>query len=84
LLRKYLGTIAKPVQAISALDAGWPWSYGVLGAQIHQRCMSERVRPAFPHAAIQREGPWSWGCPQGISVDAAPEPNADYPVTEVV
>ncbi len=46
--------------------------------------MSERVRPALSHAANQREGPWSWGCPQGISVDATPEPNADYPVAEVV
>jgi hypothetical protein len=46
--------------------------------------MSERVRPALSHAANQREGPWSWGCPRGISVDATPEPNADYPVAEVV
>jgi hypothetical protein len=30
------------------------------------------------------KGPWSWGCPQGISVDAAPEPDDGYPVTEVV
>jgi len=46
--------------------------------------MSERVRPGFPHNRNQREGPWSWGSPQGISADAAPEPNADYPVTDVV
>ena len=45
--------------------------------------MSERVRPALSHAANQREGPWSWGCPQGVSVDATPEPNAHYPVAEV-
>jgi hypothetical protein len=30
------------------------------------------------------KGPWSWGCPQGISVDATPEPNAGCPVTGVV
>jgi hypothetical protein len=30
------------------------------------------------------KGPWSWGCAQGISVDAAREPSAGYPAAEVV
>jgi hypothetical protein len=30
------------------------------------------------------KGPWSWGCPPGISVDAAREPNAGYQVAEAV
>ena len=46
--------------------------------------MSERVRPGFLHNRNQPEGPWWWGSPQGISVDAAPEPNSGYPAAEVV
>ena len=46
--------------------------------------MSERVRPCFLMPQTNVKGPWSWGCPPGISVDAAREPNAGYQVAEAV